>query len=1851
MPKSYRIRTEVGQDKFINVKLDQDFEHLEILSLKINQSDIYTRVCSDYGVVVGRVLVNGGFGLPNAKVSIFVPLSEEDELNPIISELYPYKTLSDLNEDGYRYNLLPKDPSYSTHAATGTFPTKEEALLDQTYIEVYDKYYKFTVKTNDSGDYMIFGVPTGDQTIVMDVDLSDIGCFSLSPQDLVQAGVASPSQVNGNSFKTSTNLNELPQIKTLNKTIDVPPFWGDEEVCQFGITRLDFDLTNEANIKIEPTAVFMGSLISTTNDDALKTTCKPKNNTGNLCELIAGPGQILSIRQTIFPDEQNLPILEEHRFEDDGKVIDGDGSFLVNVPMNLDYVITNEFGEQVLSNDPAKGIPTKGKYRFKFKWENQEGLQNEFLRANYLVPNIKEYGWDNSSNDPFDPDSAVLNTFNLPVGNLTGVTTATQTGGFIFDSSVNSANYVIYIDGQPYFGDPASIPINAGQVFQVVSNPIDETQPQTIAYNFLPEDYFNTLRSYAFSLDWDDYANTQEAIDCEDTFYEFNYNKVYTTAMFLDRYKNGLGRARHLGIKEIDDRTCKTTVNTFPVNDVIRNFDFIFFIFNVLINILAIPILVLLFIAHFISFLWPILKYVLIAFGIFLTVQASFAVYEQATTAWQSINNGVGAISFPPSVYNILEIARLILLNLFLIAKAIFLLGLAAAFTAFAIIAAQRVKGFPRIGLPMISYPECNNCDCQCGNAEQDDDFDENDIQAEIDSYTDNSGGEFSESRSFLAAVSLPGVYTEYQHPNYANRPGYDIDENRGYFTNDGPGSSSQNLGLQSLITEVANNDLDVDVLARAQIDFQRLFSGWDQIDSTFPNKFYLKAPQPFVFATFEDDSGFNQGSRRWFGRPRTKTFPQVLNDFNTRDKYFTAGGQVNQISITPNQTLPGAGTYKDSVIVLLTKAGTTQDLGVGNVLSFNSPKKSNGVINLTGATLNQFGLNSVTGTTQTNPISFGVPVTYANPLGGTSSTTIQVIETGSTENYMKYVPDIEYFQVVTGMTVSQYESLSEDVGTNVNLYHDAYLKHTIQYDTISNAFPNIGDVTVVNSTVSHEAEDGTTSTIKTNNFVAIQGIPDYEIRYEVVILVRGVDPNTSKQTIKYDLSKIFGYTTSNTITVEGSYYLNVPIQPSSSTIQPKSHNTSNNVTSTGLYFPSYTFTPDSNAYSAFTSTNPYYYLSTDDFSMSVSGSTPPFFYSGDYVAIDSVGGFPDMADYSGYNGQVSTTLTKLLPYNNNTGVAQNVGGNAFIGTNYVWNTINPFGWYDINSGNKNIYGWPAGGTGYDFYAAYSAAYHRYNEGGGGPYGVNFNDSNNIVMRSDRLPTSDCTENGPSPFTSFAIHQNNNFCVYKADSLQSTNPTQGVSPDLPSGEQYDTELEPGLISTLACDGMVPLECYEGSGNDVEVIPADQCEVPEDRMINGCYCLLNKTYLAEYGADAKLFLEWKTRFTITFAACRGVFAQVFQNNWINGTLYMFSFNKTATYPLNSVTDPTYKYCDDVIIFNDINNGFYYRSSPWDGSNFIGKDSPDPNPSGLIPSILLNDYPGTGYNDKQIQFPTTIADLGPRENFISEICNNDNFNGYMIDRVRATSYQDTSDLIQLGFLSRILNDNFRQAIIPLTNPAGDNTEGKGIIQFFNSDRKGDRIDGDFAQMLSINSEWRISPFLSENYLNPASIFFGDDNQAEQRPVFGVFYSSTTIDYSYRRNLTPGVETLSVAPPLDYTYGFPKTQDVPHYKWKIQGTQSNVIFGSENNNWNTDYSSNGFYTKGYQDLDFNTANEYLQTPTTKFGILTNFDINGAPDPSNNQLNDDIIVGAPYHFYFGLNNGKTAIDKFIKLYIITEG
>jgi len=393
MPNSHRIRTQLGVDKVLQINLDQDYDTLELLSFSFFPNDVYTRSCADFGVVCGRVFCNRGLGLVNARVSIFIPISSEDESNPIISTLYPYKSFIDFNEDGYKYNLLPYSPSHSGHVPVGTFPDRLDALTNQTVVEVYDKYYKFTAKTNDAGDFMIFGVPVGQYDLFMQVDLSDIGEFSLTPQDLIRMGRATEAQVAGTKFKFSENYSELPQIITLTKVIQIAPFYGQDGICQHYITRADFDLTTEASIELQPTSIFMGSVISAENRKKLKRNCRVPAKQGWLCNLITGPGQIETIRHTINTDIDGRPILEQYRLQNDGKLIDENGTWVIELPMNLDYIYTDEFGNRRISPDGSVGVPIRGRYRFRIKWQQSPNLSDENKRGYFLVPNIKEHGW------------------------------------------------------------------------------------------------------------------------------------------------------------------------------------------------------------------------------------------------------------------------------------------------------------------------------------------------------------------------------------------------------------------------------------------------------------------------------------------------------------------------------------------------------------------------------------------------------------------------------------------------------------------------------------------------------------------------------------------------------------------------------------------------------------------------------------------------------------------------------------------------------------------------------------------------------------------------------------------------------------------------------------------------------------------------------------------------------------------------------------------------------------------------------------------------------------------------------------------------------------------------------------------------------------------------------------------------------------------------------------------------------------------------------------------------------------------------------------------------------------------
>ena len=375
--KSYRIRTNVGDSpNVLNVTLNQTFDTFEILSLKLDQTNAYKLYKSNYGIIVGRVLANGGFGIPNAKVSVFIEVEDGVSVEEMIK--YPYKNVTDTNNDLIRYNLLPDYVDNSCYQNVGTFPNKRLMLDNNDIIEIFDKYWKYTTTTNQSGDYMLFGIPTGNQTVHVDIDLSDIGMLSQRPRDMIYKGYNANQFESPNKFKQSTNLDSLSQIYSQNIGVNVFPFWGDttDSSEDIAITRCDIQI----QYQFEPTCIFMGSIVTDTGSNAIGKNCAGTDNVGKMSDLTAGEGSIEMIRKTL--DGR----VEEYSIKGN-RLIDGDGVWCYQIPMNLDYVKTDEFGNIVPTDDPSKGIPTRTRVRFRISLDDAISDNTARKRCKYLVPN------------------------------------------------------------------------------------------------------------------------------------------------------------------------------------------------------------------------------------------------------------------------------------------------------------------------------------------------------------------------------------------------------------------------------------------------------------------------------------------------------------------------------------------------------------------------------------------------------------------------------------------------------------------------------------------------------------------------------------------------------------------------------------------------------------------------------------------------------------------------------------------------------------------------------------------------------------------------------------------------------------------------------------------------------------------------------------------------------------------------------------------------------------------------------------------------------------------------------------------------------------------------------------------------------------------------------------------------------------------------------------------------------------------------------------------------------------------------------------------------------------------------
>lgn len=2160
MPNSYRIRTDVGTNKVLQVNLDQDYDKLEILSLSIFPNEVYTRSCADYGVICGRVFANRGLGLVNARVSVFIPISEEDQSNPIISTLYPYRSFEDFNEDGYKYNLLPYSQSYSGHVPVGTFPDRIDALTNPTVVEVYDKYYKFTAKTNDSGDFMIFGVPVGQYELFMQVDLSDIGEFSLSPQDLIRMGRAVESQVNGTKFKFSENYSELPQIVTLTKTIQVAPFYGEEGICQHYIVRADFDLTTEASIELKPVAIFMGSLISTTNKKKLKRNCKVPAKQGWLCDLISGPGQIECIRQTIFTDDDGRPILEEFRLENEGKLIDANGAWVVDVPMNLDYEYTDENGIRRISPDGSAGVPTRARYRFKIKWQQSTSLREEDKRGYFLVPNVKEWGWSdvpNSTNPNDDPAKTNPGPSELQVPDNSNSATLLFPDGtppeqyYIVTGPNNISEWTILVNGieRPDLHDTIPLPELVGNTVVINYTLIDSNTDGGLFVDVYNRQQFQVQGSYAYSLSWADYGTSdmiQEAVNCEDRFFEFTYNKVYTVSQLIDRFSSSFLPQKSIQIKYVNDEACEDTKNPFPVNDAYYRYSILFIFFSFILEMFKFILIPLTVISHVLGFVWIILTPVLlILVGI---INVVIALCEAVGFLINGVANLIGARE-PVDCPDFIPFDTVL------------------------------QNPFKNIKLPLFLYTDdgCTRCRCDIDPVQLDPDtiplavaLDEN--ASQFDEVNVSNLANLTSLSNFSAtqtAILYPLSNTSLDNYKLA---GTCLNMNFNFH--------SAATGSESEASPNSSNQL--------KLINSTMQAGWNSDE----NLNWVRLP------IFEG----NDGSRNIQRFSLSLTLAERLNLFNTKAKYFDnvtafwdgnkeasiSPGNTgwNQIKITwnPGNNDPATKFHFDNVMVLVVDSGT---FNRGDLLTFQDPNESQDP-NVNDS-LGVFTRHTNITISYANPNFQGSPnslqTTYIMPSVGAGPESI----TGTT----CYPMDIEYFQVIDSIPYDEYILETNHIGPNNQPSDTSYASSS----TLSNT-NNSGDAKFslpyrfLRSNVGQyryyghcNGCDGTPANTPANypisNMFSSPGMSNANRTYTkqrvnsinndsgfscntagvglcfdnmtwthvhlddwnsipsttgltVVFLQRGVDPNSQTIPIRFDLRRLYGsntdFSTNNNIrkggggasqvfsnsfvnqriifTVPGMK-MNIPIKASPSplsTANPKglrlpyhefykfNDTQAGNADNLYLFYGGYNFrylNTEANPFFQFeTKMHMYYsalskysrylhgtwnsgnpvnqgivdtvteefapgstyegilcasannnaftrnlvreirfetdypcYLNTIDdnyqairkqqfpFAIPAAYTVHPYInfdqgyntgrspgvvcddagandgawsflsncYDGSssaYVGDDfdmfggagtgryctKYGNYPnnnqyyhsvrrntEVNDVSGYYGReyveggsvYVARLTTYLDYSSSVFFGCPIG--MFGGTigNNVW--INAFNdSYDLYITQAGAYAHALSylqtntplpdpdGNNYTntylrdrdtFFESYNAIYFSpvyagFEENvpvapGYSPDTWHVNPNNRLlvrnpifsVFRTDRLPSStQITKNGFG--NTMLLHQNAGFAIFKLANCTIEQVGGGDVNLNPIVTEVDVDFIPGgengeyssvLNSVSQCEFAVDLNSYYINTNGTPGIadpvpystqPAAGSDYVWFERGRGCYVLVSKVFISlfrfridetnisngqitvKYYSDIRSVVEWVQRLKLTFAMCFDIFSQTFSNNWINGTLYAFSF-QMATF-FNDENQPFKSYCRDTIFFNRQIKNFFYRSSPYNGNNFIGK---------LRYNLIDLDVNRYG-NLKNLLFPTTIMDLGPKNQFIQEIVFSDEYDGYIVDRVPSTSYKDNSKVLNLFVLSRFVNVKFWQLLIPVGNSEDDDanqgSDDPSIRAVFTNSRWANGnlffggllpslVDADFSQMISISSEFGVYEYGPETYGNN-TIYFGTDGTGV--PFYGLFFSGNTVDRDYitpRRTLYNPATVLPITSDEETT--IPTfTQEVPFYQWRINMrngavpsgvAESSTIFGQQSNDFQTNPGTT-FFSIGYQDLDrLNFDSEYFR-PSTSNNIsqyynafISNNTTTGAlvAATPTGYANRTFTFGSPQHFYFGLIPGATAMDVFINKYVDT--
>jgi hypothetical protein len=279
-----------------------------------------------------------------------------------------------------------------------------------------------------------------------------------------------------------------------------------------------------------------------------------------------------------------------------------------------------------------------------------------------------------------------------------------------------------------------------------------------------------------------------------------------------------------------------------------------------------------------------------------------------------------------------------------------------------------------------------------------------------------------------------------------------------------------------------------------------------------------------------------------------SETLPigERINYFNLRNNYFSGANKI-EVSFASDLDVNKFVYHYDNVIVVLSDV----EIKSGEVITFVDNKLSKDInFKFTGLTDNDETFFGVPGSIKINEQNRNITVKYAVTQDinlETTQYTLPIVEDVTNTSY--YPSDIEYFQVLTGLTYSNYIAVADKT-------KKGYLPSILTSPTVLRVRlgGDIGKELIIDN--------------------PIQYFQDIDNKY-VLILQRGVDPYSPEYTNTYGLGKIFGHDDYSTVRITTNTKLNIPIQKLNEKESGSNYTVQTLTNVDDVFFESYLFEPN----------------------------------------------------------------------------------------------------------------------------------------------------------------------------------------------------------------------------------------------------------------------------------------------------------------------------------------------------------------------------------------------------------------------------------------------------------------------------------------------------------------------------------------------------------------------------------------------------------------------------------------------------------------------------------------------------